>query len=388
VLSLIGSLMFGDVSLQATNFHFRGIVLAVAPIHAKNNNFGGLRLLFACLVILSHSPSILTGNAALEPHFGPMTLGQIAVDRFFVISGYLITKSFVGSAGVLDYFSKRALRIYPGFVVNGLLCLFVLSPLVGAGAAVFQFPKILNALLRLSILTIHQPGVFPNMPMPALNGPAWTIPYEFRCYILVAALGVVGTYRRMRSGLVIAAFASMIISALNVLPEASGPLYVAFGSPIQTVRLTGAFMCGMGFFLYRDHIPYAGAIAAPSAAVLLASAFVPVTTELAAVSLGGYLVFWFALHFRPLRVSIWANETDLSYGIYLYGWPVQMAIVYVDRSITSWTLSFLALGVSAVLAYFSWTFIEKPALGLVHRRREHPLPVAVSDENRWTTSSR
>jgi peptidoglycan/LPS O-acetylase OafA/YrhL len=65
-----------------------------------------------------------------------------------------------------------------------------------------------------------------------------------------------------------------------------------------------------------------------------------------------------------------------------------MAIVYVDRSITSWTLSFLALGVSAVLAYFSWTFIEKPALGLVHRRREHPLPVAVSDENRWTTSSR
>jgi len=75
------------------------------------------------------------------------------------------------------------------------------------------------------------------------------------------------------------------------------------------------------------------------------------------------------VHSRVLRISIFANETDLSYGIYLYAWPIQITIAYLSRSITALTLSFLALVISAVFAYFSWTLIEKPALGLAHRGR-------------------
>ena len=207
--------------------------MAAEAIHPKDNNFGALRLFFACLVIFSHSPSILTGNRVSEPHFGPMTLGELAVDGFFLISGYLITKSFVASAGVVEYLKKRIQIIYPGFLVNGLVCIFVLiSPLVGAGAAVFHLPKILEAFFRLLVLEIRSfPGIFPNMPVPAINGSAWTIPYEFRCYILVAVLGFVGPYRRLRFGLLIAAFASLIVSALNILPDASGLLFAAFGEP-------------------------------------------------------------------------------------------------------------------------------------------------------------
>ncbi len=362
----------------------------MAPaIHAKNNNFGGLRLLFACIVIFSHSPTILTGNAELEPHFGPIKLGSIAVDGFFVISGYLITKSFVGSSGLTDYFRKRFLRIYPGFLVNGLLCVFLLAPLVGAGATVFRFPTVAEALLRLSILQIHTiPGAFSSMPAPSINGSAWSIPYEFRCYILVAALGLFGSYQSLRFGVLIAALALLIVSAINVLPDVTGAFYWVVGSPMQTSHLTGVFMIGMVFYLYRERIPLIGAIAAPAAVVLCASAFVPAATAFAIATLGGYLVFWFALRVPPLRVSIWANETDLSYGIYLYAWPVQMTIAYFDRSIIDWTLSFLALGVSAILAYLSWTFIEKPALRLAHRSPvAAPSPVPAAENFRETSAS-
>ncbi|MGO9420166.1 acyltransferase family protein [Roseiarcus sp.] len=344
--------------------------MATGPIHAKDNNFGALRLFFACLVIFPHSPSILTGNREFEPHFGPATFGEIAVDGFFLISGFLITKSFVRSVSVVDYFKKRVLRIYPGFVVNILLCTFVLAPLVGAGLSVFQFPNVVQTLLRLLLLSLAKlPGVFPGMPMPSVNGSAWTIPYEFRCYILVAALGLTGAYARLRVGILIAALACLIVSAPNFLPDGSGALYVVFGGPFQTVHLTGIFMVGMLFYLYQDRVVYNGRIALAAAALLIASAFVPAVTEFALATCGGYLIFWFALHSRVLRISIFANETDLSYGIYLYAWPIQITIAYLSRSITALTLSFLALVISAVFAYFSWTLIEKPALGLAHRGR-------------------
>jgi peptidoglycan/LPS O-acetylase OafA/YrhL len=64
------------------------------PVDSKLNNFSSLRLLFASAVIFSHSASIVTGNELLEPHLGKITLGGLSVDGFFIISGYLIRKSF------------------------------------------------------------------------------------------------------------------------------------------------------------------------------------------------------------------------------------------------------------------------------------------------------
>ena len=99
-----------------------------------SNNFGALRLLFAVLVILSHSSELVDGNPSREiltRIFGTLTFGTFAVDGFFLISGYLVTKSFQGSRSAGEYALKRVLRIYPGYVVAYLLCVFALGPFVG-----------------------------------------------------------------------------------------------------------------------------------------------------------------------------------------------------------------------------------------------------------------
>jgi peptidoglycan/LPS O-acetylase OafA/YrhL len=122
-----------------------------------SNNLGALRLFFAILVILAHSHELIDGNRSREiltRTFGTLSFGDLGVDGFFLISGYLITKSFVESPSVIEYLFKRTLRIYPGYVVAFLLCILTISPFVGGNISSLSITTILK-----DIVLLHPPEV-------------------------------------------------------------------------------------------------------------------------------------------------------------------------------------------------------------------------------------
>ena len=349
-------------------------VPTITATDSRENNFGLLRLLFAALVIVSHAPELTDGNRSRElltGIFGTLSFGEFAVDGFFLVSGYLITQSFVRRRSTGDFFLRRIMRIYPGYLVCYAACMFILAPMVGAGTAVYS-PHVILAQI-LPMLLLRQPdaaGAFANLHYPVLNGAMWTISYEFRCYIATALAGYCGLYRPQRRFLVIIGVAVLIVLALpGVADHAVSLGGHNLGNPNATLRFGAVFGTGMLFYLYRERITLNARFAAIAAVLLAALLFSHILAEAALIILGSYIVFWYALKAPFSPVSRQNNRNDLSYGLYLYGWPVLNLILWFNAAINPWILCAMGLGASAVLATASWIWVERPCLGLVHKRR-------------------
>jgi peptidoglycan/LPS O-acetylase OafA/YrhL len=335
--------------------------------HAKSsNNFGALRLFFAVLVILSHSFDLVDGDRSREiltRIFGTLSFGELGVDGFFLISGYLVTKSFQESQSTREYFLKRVLRIYPGYVVAYLLCVLAIGPFVGGQIA--SLPVIKTFTYIVSLQTPEMDGVFAGTPYPHLNGSMWTIAYEFRCYLLVLAVGLAGLLSK-RSILVILTVASLALSAKHPVVWNCFPyrLVPYLGDPNFSLRFTGVFGCGALFYLYRDRIRYDWRPATLAVFGLIALMFSRHLAEAALAILGGYLLFWFAFKVRSTALAAVGYKADISYGVYLYAWPVQKLLIWLYPGISPWLVFIETTAIASILALGSWWLVEKPFLSL------------------------
>ncbi len=340
------------------------------PVHRNNLNF--LRLVLATLVILSHSPEIIDGNRhreILTRIFHTLSFGELAVDGFFILSGYLIVQSWLRSKGWTDYLKKRAFRIYPGFLVAYLFSVLVVGAL-GATNVPEYFRQIdwfnnLGCLLTLNPPP-HTNGTFTGLAYPYVNGALWTILYEFGCYLVVMALGLTGVLRQR--GLVAGLFALLLLLHLYISRHgfaASVPIPY-LGSVTEWPRFLTYFLAGSCCYLYRDKISYQPRWAAIALIVLIPAMFKHLSVTVCLPTLGAYLLFY--LGFMPAeRLARIGTKVDLSYGLYLYAWPVQMLLVWYFRHIDPWSMFLLAWGIANGLAWLSWTFVEKRALALKRR---------------------
>src|SRR5579871_356947 len=228
----------------------------------RENNFDFLRLFFATLVIFAHSFAFLYNGtlAGFDPLVrfsrGQVGLGGLAVDGFFLISGFLVTKSWLRSKGAWDYTKKRALRILPALVGVLLFCALVIGPLTTSLrlSAYFLRPQtwLYVGFMLYPQIRYHDylPGVFAHNPLPLqVNHSLWTIRYEAICYVLVAVLGLISLYRRPRQVLAV----GIGVYLLSVLPFS---LHRTFGEAGVCFHLLLYFLVGMLFLLYQDVIPY------------------------------------------------------------------------------------------------------------------------------------
>jgi peptidoglycan/LPS O-acetylase OafA/YrhL len=99
------------------------------------------------------------------------------------------------------------------------------------------------------------------------------------------------------------------------------------------LRFVTVFGVGALFYLFREKIPLNSFLAAASVVLLVAGLFFQRTAEAAVAVLGGYLIFWFALNARAFRTGELAARNDISYGVYLYAWPIQIFLVWHNPAI-------------------------------------------------------
>lgn len=328
----------------------------------RHNNFDALRLLAAVSVIFSHAFFIGDGRQDAEPLMrltgGQTIFGVVGVFVFFTISGFLVTQSFEATRSAPRFAMKRALRIYPGLLACLLLSGLVLGPLATSLPLRAYFGSAGTYTYIVSNFTM----VNPTRSLPGVwftrwdaggvvDGALWTLPCELAMYVMVLALGL---WR---------ALDLRVIAVLIALGMAGIWFDTASSQSFSgsALWLLSFFASGMALYRLRDSGFLNGRIALLAAAGLMLS--VPLKAFILLFPIfGSYLVIYlaFARWLKPLPA---ARFGDLSYGLYIYGWPVEQALVWLNGGTMPWAKLFaLALPITAALAFLSWHLIEKRAL--------------------------
>lgn len=330
---------------------------AVVETARRDNNFDALRIGAALAVILGHS-FILTGRLSLEPRFGGLPLEYIGVSTFFVISGYLITGSWERSRSVGQYVSSRALRIMPLLVLVVLLSIFVLGPMVSVldTAAYFSSGQTWTYLINLVFLPADGlPGVFVGNPFPGVvNGSVWTLRAEVICYGVVLLLGFAPRAVQLLGYTAFGA-ASMVLVLF-------GPVVIA-GSSLSAAGGTWVFfVIGALARLLLPRTVFKPVIAAALVVVwlIVAPMIGPANYPLAWIVIS-YAVLSFGFASTPVLRRA-ARFGDLSYGLYLWAFPVQQLVVLLFGVLPFLANLAVVIVITGLLSFASWHLLEKRAL--------------------------
>ncbi len=325
------------------------------------DNFALLRLVAAGCVIFGHSYTLLgMTNDPTFPWLGVYT-HFLGLATFFTISGFLVTLSWQRRPKLWRFLWSRALRILPALLVCVTLSAFLLGPMLTTLPLMdyLRSPQPYAYLIgNASLLDLHWqlPGVFAKSPVTDfVNGSLWTLPIEASLYIVVAMLGISSLLKRRWLG-------SFTIVVLTIA-------YLAWPQqPLSQIGLERAIVC---FFIFgalccinREHIP----ISTVGVLFIVVLTWALRNTDLYRASLAlciAYSGFWFA--YVPRLPSI-DRIGDGSYGLYLWGSPLQQVLITAGGIHTPGLLFCACLPLALGFGLASWHSIEKLALRLKQPR--------------------
>jgi len=335
----------------------------------RDNNFDALRLLAAWFVLFSHSYP-LGGAGEADPFVrwvGLDTLGGVGVCIFFVLSGYLVTQSWLRASGLAGFAWRRARRIYPALVVCVAVCTLLLGPLLTSLPVrdYFAHPQTLAYAKTASAWSIQYvlPGVFSGNPLPnAVNGSLWSLPYEIRCYLALAIIALLPFSLRIKTLVACAVLLGLVLLRPAAL-EAT-PFVPHLGLDYYYSKLGLIFAIGAAFATWQDTLQprWWWGLSCLAAAAWLPAAYVAPRTALYAAGIA-MLALGLALH-PTWRVRLPERMGDWSYGVYLYGFPVQQTLAMAGLHRIGGFAIYLVLSTlcTAALAACSWHWVERPWL--------------------------
>lgn len=296
-----------------------------ATVGQKSENLHFMRFIAAIMVILSHSFNLSVGNIEQEWAIlltnSQLTMGAISVSIFFLCGGYLISMSMEKAKTASKYFEARLIRLIPPLffvtlavtLLGGLIT--TLSP-IEYYTSVDTWKYMLNSVF---ILTHNLPGVFEgNIYNSTINGALWTLPVEFVCYVLCFLAYKLGFMNKKRFPwsipLVCIGTAGVWVIG-GIIPLAR-----------EVIRPVLLFYIGMGYWIYREHIRL-------NLKYLLIAVVGLIVLFVLGLGLPAML-----LCFPYIMMTIWfgfdqcspkiGKLGNYSYGIYLWGYPIQQTICY------------------------------------------------------------
>lgn len=324
----------------------------------KGPGFDQIRLAAAILVVGHHSwwgvEDVLYVYSG-----GFIQLGLFAVLVFFSISGFLVTPGLARSGDVAKFAIHRALRIFPALIAVVLASMFVVGPILTTYslASYFSSPELYLYLKNITTLMAHYlPGVSRDGEPALINGALWTLNLELYSYIALAILSIFGALRNRTLTLIIFGVTYFIYVMLKIDMTFTE---IVPSRLINFVSLFVYFVAGTTVFLYADLIPFSAKFAVAAFVLAMAGLAVGLGAVVLPLCLP-YAVVYLGLADLGGRALL---KHDLSYGVYLIHSPIILVITSLLNLRAGWLVAALTLIVTLVLAYLSWIFVERPALG-------------------------
>jgi peptidoglycan/LPS O-acetylase OafA/YrhL len=347
-----------DISMKLSHF-----------AQGRDNNFNLIRLIAALMVLFSHSFAVAAGRGDPLTAILGMNMGAIAVDIFFITSGFLVTGSLLSRKSTLEFVWARVLRIYPGLVVMVFLMVFVLG-LVFTSFPVSSFLEnrethtfVLKNTTLVAGVAYTLPGVFESVPdKGVVNGSLWTLPIEIGMYIILAIMWVaLSVFGKLR--VKVLAFSVVFMAVSSLLLRFANHFYIHSESHLNTSRLLYMFFTGAAYFFLKEHITLSrGVFWVAMTGLLISVLNVNVFYVVYNVVLA-YILFWIA-YIPAGAIRSFNRLGDYSYGTYIYAFPIEQSVATLIPGVSVGVLALISLLLTLLFAVLSWHFIEKRALAL------------------------
>ena len=325
----------------------------------RDNNFHLIRFVAASMVLFSHTFAIMTGNYDREPlrKYLGLNAAELAVDTFFIISGYLVTGSLFHRGKLSSFLWARILRIYPAVIINSLFCVFFIGILFTSFpiADYLTSSKTYSYLLNNSLLLKF--NIYGYLPGTSIvNESLWTLHWEIKAYVLLTLLTFI-YWRKKEIVLVTLASFLIILSLINYS-------FAIFSNPIfmQALRLGSFFFAGSIIYIYHDRIAFKLKYLYLSLIAIFLSIILGIFV-FSYIILLPYIVI--SLAYIPKGFIRNFNKVgDYSYGMYLFAFPIQQSIYHLFPGISIKGMFLSAFVVTLLFAICSWHLIEKKCLAL------------------------
>ncbi|QTN02449.1 acyltransferase family protein [Ochrobactrum sp. EEELCW01] len=346
-----------------------------------NNNFDLLRLIAAVMVIVGHSYALVPVKGEIDPVLslvGFAHSGSLAVKFFFFLSGILVTNSLLQKRDIVEFTTMRALRVVPAIAVCSAILALIVGPIFTTDQNYFSNPQVFRFIWGNSIINIQYtlPGVFENLPFNAVNASLWTIPYEVCAYLALAGLFLVGALNNKHVAAAICVF--FIVDSL--IPQ--GGFFLYFYSNDEVRFLPFSFALGALCAIYKDRIDVSLKL---SVGLILLNYIFWFTVAQQALFYAA--VFFTAIFVSTLKPVVKLTpKWDISYGIYVYGWPAQQIVASVLPGIPRSVDMPLTIAIAVACGCLSWVFIERPALKFGRNLMLPRIPGRTQAETRSRTS--